>query len=61
MATKPPCYGCSERHPVCHDHCQPYLDWKAERDAIREAHREWKQSLSIKGHKYAYPYDPRHP
>ena len=27
---KVPCKNCTERHPACHDHCQKYLEVKAQ-------------------------------
>lgn len=36
-----PCYGCSDRHIACSDHCQKpeFIAWKEEQDRIREAKR----------------------
>lgn len=33
---KCPCYGCTDRSITCHDECKKYIDWKTERDAIRD-------------------------
>ena len=35
-----PCKGCADRNPGCHDHCEAYKEWKAERDKVREYLRE---------------------
>lgn len=36
-----PCQNCPYRKPVCHDHCEDYLEWHdtliAAKDAIRVA------------------------
>lgn len=29
-----PCKDCAERHPICHDHCPKYLEYRAERNRI---------------------------
>lgn len=34
------CQGCKKRYPACHDHCESYLKWKAERDKLREEHQK---------------------
>ena len=31
-----PCKGCADRHHKCHGHCEKYLAYRAELDAIRE-------------------------
>lgn len=35
-----PCYGCPDRYPACHDHCDKYKDFRAELDDYNEACRE---------------------
>lgn len=38
-----PCYGCSDRYTACSDHCRKpeYIAWKAEREKIKKARREY--------------------
>ena len=31
-----PCKGCPDRYPACHDHCERYQAFHAERVRIRE-------------------------
>lgn len=35
-----PCIDCSTRHHACHDSCEDYKAWKAERDYKSEARRD---------------------
>ena len=39
MNGKPPCKGCTEREPGCHDRCARYKAWRAEWDNYKEKHR----------------------
>lgn len=36
MRRSPCIKECPYRSPVCHSECESYLEWKAERDALRE-------------------------
>ena len=31
MNHKTPCKNCPERHPLCHDKCETYRNWKEEK------------------------------
>jgi hypothetical protein len=39
-----PCKDCPDRYLACSDHCQKpvYLAWKAEREKIKQARRDYK-------------------
>lgn len=43
--TNPPCKGCTERHPACHDNCEGYKAWKANREAENEHLRKVTQPI----------------
>lgn len=38
----PPCKGCENRHPACHDKCADYIDWKTEMRAEKAKAKEEK-------------------
>lgn len=31
-----PCKDCPDRYTACHDHCDKYKAWKAEKDAVKK-------------------------
>jgi hypothetical protein len=33
---KAPCINCTERHPSCHSHCERYLSYVKEKDALHQ-------------------------
>lgn len=37
---KNPCRGCGIRHEACHDECEAYKAWKAEREAQKQFERD---------------------
>lgn len=45
-----PCKGCPDRHEACHDHCERYQAYKAERESIR-------QEKMIEGDTWRYQWD----
>ncbi len=43
-----PCFGCPDREAGCHSVCEPYISYKAEREAIRKASYEEKSYRAYK-------------
>ena len=39
-----PCYHCTERHESCHASCERYQAWCAERDAAKQAQRDYERT-----------------
>ncbi len=37
---KPPCFGCNERHEICHSNCDKYKAWKIDHDKKSEKIRK---------------------
>ena len=35
MGAKNCCYGCTDRHLACHDHCDMYKEFKKERERVQ--------------------------
>ena len=44
---KAPCYGCPDRYPGCHDHCDKYKEWKAKYDEAKKRSEEERYSLYV--------------
>lgn len=43
----PPCKGCPERHPGCHDHCERFKEYKLIREKENEARRKYNFESAI--------------
>ena len=43
----PPCKGCAERYPGCHDKCGKYKEWKANLEKVNEKRRKYNQRSAI--------------
>lgn len=44
---KVPCKGCSDRYPTCHDKCEDYKAYKAQRDEIKERMRKDNEATEL--------------
>lgn len=44
---KPPCKGCAERNPGCHDKCSRYSEWKCRLEMVNEERRKYNQRAAI--------------
>ena len=44
---KPPCKGCIERNPGCHDKCDKYKEWKKILDSANKARQEYNFKSAI--------------
>lgn len=56
MSNAPPCKGCPNRHPVCHDGCEAYRDYKARRKAALE----YTSRMNASGSVYREDAEDRH-
>lgn len=43
----PPCKGCAERYPTCHDKCAKYAEWKCRLEMVNEERRKYNQRAAI--------------
>ena len=44
---KPPCKGCAERYPGCHDKCEKYKEWKSKLEKVNEERKKYNQLATI--------------
>lgn len=51
-----PCRDCPDRHPACHDHCERYTAWRAE----RAAEADYTKRMLDSGKVYHYSSEDRH-
>ena len=51
---KPPCKGCSERYPGCHDNCENYKAWKSRLDEVNKRRKEYESKPFVKYNPYDY-------
>lgn len=42
-----PCKNCSERHTLCHSHCEKYLKFRAELDKANEVRRKYTENRNF--------------
>ena len=42
---KAPCYGCPDRYPGCHDHCDKYKEWKAKYEEGKKRSEEERYTI----------------
>lgn len=41
----PPCKGCKDRTPGCHDNCKRYSEWKTGIEQIKKARKEYEKKM----------------
>ena len=51
-----PCKDCPERHPVCHDTCHKYAEYKRQRAADLAYTKQMTDRVVV----YRYDYEDRH-
>ena len=51
---KPPCKGCAERYPGCHDNCEKYKAWKSRLDEVNKRRKEYESKPFVKYNPYDY-------
>lgn len=54
--TMTPCKDCLTRHPVCHDSCPKYAEFKRQ----RAADLAYTKQMTDRGVVYRYDYEKRH-
>ena len=43
----PPCKGCADRTPGCHDKCEKYKEWKKILESANKARKEYQFKAAI--------------
>ena len=50
----PPCKGCLERTPGCHDKCVKYKEWRSNLDELNKRRKEYDSKPFVKYNPFDY-------